>query len=47
MNYCPVCNNLLIPREKCLVCRICEAEFQLVENKDKNTKNLVPLPKNQ
>jgi DNA-directed RNA polymerase subunit M/transcription elongation factor TFIIS len=45
LNYCPMCNNLLIPRGEKLVCRICNAEYQLVDNEEKAHKNLVPLNK--
>ncbi|TFF98998.1 MAG: hypothetical protein EU541_06030 [Promethearchaeota archaeon] len=34
MNYCPHCNNLLIPKGDKFVCRICNRKYILTENEE-------------
>ena len=43
MNYCPNCNNLLVPRGENFECRICNREFSITENEEKEYKVVKPV----
>ncbi|MFO7796172.1 MAG: hypothetical protein R6W84_08465 [Promethearchaeia archaeon] len=43
MNYCPVCNNLLVPKDDHLYCRVCDKNYKLVKNQEGEYKNVTKL----
>ena len=43
LNYCPVCNNLLVPKDNHLYCRVCDKNYKLVKNKEGEYKNVTRL----
>jgi len=38
MNFCPNCDNILIPKNKKLYCKACEVEFDLDSSKTEEYK---------
>jgi len=34
MKFCPYCDNILIPKNKKLICKACDEEFELDKEKD-------------
>lgn len=40
MNYCPKCNNLLVPRNDHLYCRICDKEYELFKDEEGEYTNV-------
>lgn len=43
MNYCPHCNNLLVPKGENFECRVCNREFRITENEEEEYKVVKPV----
>jgi DNA-directed RNA polymerase subunit M/transcription elongation factor TFIIS len=43
MNYCPYCNNLLVPNGNNFKCRICNREFKIADTEKGDFKEVKSL----
>ncbi|MBD3214559.1 MAG: hypothetical protein GF311_18255 [Candidatus Lokiarchaeota archaeon] len=40
MNYCPICHNLLVPRDNHLHCRVCDKDYELYKDEEGEYTNV-------
>ena len=47
MKFCPLCDNILLPRKKKLFCKICNIEFKFDMDQKEDYKIVINIPHNE